>query len=1833
MNSYLNLLKKENFLLQKNQTTNNSPQLRSFFFQKEKSRFFFIKEKIKNPNYVSKFSQYSIICSVANEPINAKSEIKRVISQSFIFSSTKEATIFDYSQSDIVKEKKIYDLNFIKKLNRFNFLLKNNATNKWVNWVFRSFDSVPSLLSLSQSEGEEEAKELKLQKDQTKFETKSKKNIKELRPKNLYKSGYSKIHELKLISVEIASPEKIKEWAEKVLPNGKIFGEVTNANTLHYKTFKPHKGGLFCERIFGPLKDFECACGVRSKPIELESYINENAQKKRFFCINCDVEYTWSVIRRYQLGYIQLISPVSHIWFLKANPSYLSLLLDFRRSHLESIIYCTESITLENLWKSSQSLGLDTSPSTLYSIWQKLLEEETLIKRKHKEMKKIPKNINVSIVSLLKQNKKRLNFINSYKKNQDLFYKTKNLIYNSIVNSLFLKNKILSNNQSYNYEKFYEKNLKLIYKKTFFQVLLLSNKSFLFSLNLLFFKDLRNKLENPKFKQFVLSQSNISEGRNENNEVLVSRIEAKKRSEFFISNVKEPNQSLIPNHSKIQKNLVSKMQIISNIYEKDIMKFKEDFLIFAESFFQIYFTKLYLKDKNFIIKIPKDILQLLCEFFIFYFIQIQLNFYNKKNPLNNLPKILPVFRFLSNSQSKSKEKINNKFKKSLTYNKKNKIIYLNKIKQGNNKILKVSSKIKKAMHAIKGLLYYTGICLFKKQIKLNTFFQKNKKIYLNFSNNKETTYNNNLNNKNYLFEDLKLHLDSKDYSFGPVGSLTFRHSSGQSLLSLLRFLASASSLREPKRTKADMNQSQSELHQGQTTPPTSEIPNELMQRMKEQYFIPKVEKKQTNLLKNLISEIQYKKDILSQQKNRKNVSNILYLLYELYRKEIIFYKNVPKIEYKQNKKISILNEIYCLTTLYNMFYIKMHKSRFSEIVNFNNLINNLCKIPNNKKNKLTNKYNVKENFLKKQEDSLNSFAISFFCSSLSTPVCLGFAERRAKANHKAEVNSFAEREEAKKEHIASAKREPKKTPNFNSDNSITLRKSFSKIFLNKKNTLNQRKKHIFLQKQKSLILRNPQFFSSIYSKKIQNNPSSVRLVLESTIPKELPISPTVKEAILMESSLDKDDSENLYKDILYTEMKDLFSNNNKISLYPKENLQHKEEGQVPLQKKMLKNDLYTISYNHLWPLNADWKSFFYYNSAPKDFEDTHIYYSYRKNSFYTKSNKFNSKLDIASQIDDLFFSDSIMIGDLGSSFGNFLHPITNESLIQKEVNSKQSKISLNHKDLKNKQKSEYTFEQSSKAKIARTTEFLSNIKSPLAGAAIVKKLLSEYTPSELKKMVKQHQVLLPKLNHYIRQLKEKAIKKFDFVKIQKLLNKRDHIIRRLKLIRKFSRKNVEPTSMILSVLPVLPPDLRPILKLQNQIAASDLNRLYQRIIYRNERLKKFLKDPSTSQSFEMKYAQRLLQEAVDNLIQNGKGNVKPETNSRGQALKSLSEILKGKQGRFRQYLLGKRVDYSGRSVIVVGPKLKLYECGLPKEMAIELFLPFLIKRILHYRIARTVIGAKNFLYSNKTYCINLLNEIMTNHPVLLNRAPTLHRLGIQAFQPKLVEGRAILLHPLVCPAFNADFDGDQMAVHLPITVEARAEAWTLIFSRNHLISPATGDPIVLPSQDMVLGCYYLTSEKKIFNSKNKDFIPFSSSSSQSKQLHSGQPLLRFGSLLLGGVSSAKEETEVKEVNEKKYSTFFCISNFFNLEKVLNAYQLGKISLQSIVWIKWNGKTQFANEPLSMMEIRLNRYGIRDQIQSKSYKRIDKEENLLNKYIRTTPGRILINSITQKCMVL
>ena len=392
---------------------------------------------------------------------------------------------------------------------------------------------------------------------------------------------------------------------------------------------------------------------------------------------------------------------------------------------------------------------------------------------------------------------------------------------------------------------------------------------------------------------------------------------------------------------------------------------------------------------------------------------------------------------------------------------------------------------------------------------------------------------------------------------------------------------------------------------------------------------------------------------------------------------------------------------------------------------------------------------------------------------------------------------------------------------------------------------------------------------------------------------------------------------------------------------------------------------------------------------------------------------------------------------------------------------------------------------------------------------------------------------------------------------------REKLIKRLRVIDQFIASSCNPSWMVLTILPVLPPDLRPMVQLDGgRFATSDLNDLYRRVINRNNRLARL--QEIMAPELIIRNEKRMLQEAVDALIDNGKrGRAVVGLNNR--PLKSLSDIIEGKQGRFRQNLLGKRVDYSGRSVIIVGPELKLNQCGLPREMAIELFQPFVIHRLIYEGLVNNIKAAKNIIQRNDSLTWKILAQVMKGHPILLNRAPTLHRLGIQSFEPILVEGRAIKLHPLVCPAFNADFDGDQMAVHIPLCLEAQTEARILMLAPNNFLSPATGEPILTPSQDMVLGCYYLTADNP---------------SQQS--------------------------------SENYY--------FSGFDDMLMAYQQGQIGLHTFAWVRFDGVVDQPSYDTSKHSIENNNIFV------SPYELIKRDQNnvLVSKYIRTTPGRILLN---------
>ena len=445
---------------------------------------------------------------------------------------------------------------------------------------------------------------------------------------------------------------------------------------------------------------------------------------------------------------------------------------------------------------------------------------------------------------------------------------------------------------------------------------------------------------------------------------------------------------------------------------------------------------------------------------------------------------------------------------------------------------------------------------------------------------------------------------------------------------------------------------------------------------------------------------------------------------------------------------------------------------------------------------------------------------------------------------------------------------------------------------------------------------------------------------------------------------------------------------------------------------------------------------------------------------------------------------------------------------------------------------------------------------------------------------------------------------------------REKLIKRLRVIDQFIASGSDPSWMVLDIIPMLPPDLRPMVQLDGgRFATSDLNDLYRRVINRNNRLARL--QEIMAPELIIRNEKRMLQEAVDALIDNGKrGRAVFGLNNR--PLKSLSDIIEGKQGRFRQNLLGKRVDYSGRSVIIVGPELKLNQCGLPREMAIELFQPFVIHRLIYEGLVNNIKAAKNIIQNNETLAWEILEQVMTGHPILLNRAPTLHRLGIQSFEPTLVDGRAIKLHPLVCPAFNADFDGDQMAVHVPLGLEAQAEARLLMLATHNWLSPATGEPSILPSQDMILGFYYLTTLKPTISHK------------RTTNLASGL------------------------TNKVPYQLNTIYNSF---ESVLHAYDINKIDLHEMVWLRWSSYIQTQNPFPLQLNISPNGHvtSIYDSFViesdsdqqdwlvkspeiSQTTKKIVSYQSEMSVtgssfYIRTTPGRVLFNNLIYENLFL
>nr|YP_010603949.1 RNA polymerase beta' subunit [Paphiopedilum sanderianum]WAN78655.1 RNA polymerase beta' subunit [Paphiopedilum sanderianum] len=427
---------------------------------------------------------------------------------------------------------------------------------------------------------------------------------------------------------------------------------------------------------------------------------------------------------------------------------------------------------------------------------------------------------------------------------------------------------------------------------------------------------------------------------------------------------------------------------------------------------------------------------------------------------------------------------------------------------------------------------------------------------------------------------------------------------------------------------------------------------------------------------------------------------------------------------------------------------------------------------------------------------------------------------------------------------------------------------------------------------------------------------------------------------------------------------------------------------------------------------------------------------------------------------------------------------------------------------------------------------------------------------------------------------------------KKIRRRKDFLVRRIELAKHFIRTNVDPEWMVLCLLPVLPPELRPIIQIDGgKLMSSDINELYRRVIYRNNTLTDLLATSRSTPGELVMCQEKLVQEAVDTLLDNGiRGQ--PMRDGHNKVYKSFSDVIEGKEGRFRETLLGKRVDYSGRSVIVVGPLLSLHQCGLPREIAIELFQTFLIRGLIRQHVASNTGIAKSKIREKDPIVWEILQEVMRGHPILLNRAPTLHRLGIQAFQPILVEGRAICLHPLVCKGFNADFDGDQMAVHVPLSLEAQAEARLLMFSHINLLSPAIGDPVSLPTQDMLIGLYVLTigNPRGIctnrYNQYNSNWVNY--------------------------------KKEAVDNNDCKYTKE---PSFYSSYDALGAYRRKRILLDSPLWLRWRLDQRVVGSREVPIEVQYESFGNSNEIY-KHYRIVGSiKREIRCIYIRTTVGHL------------
>ena len=1540
----------------------------------------------------------------------------------------------------------------------------------------------------------------------------------------------NKLIKVDSISVGLTSPERMKKWAERILPNGKVVGQVLNSKTVNYKTLKPEKDGLFCERIFGPLKDFECSCGQKKNKTQEQ------------FCPDCDTELTSARVRRYRLGYIELVSPVTHVWYLKGRPSYISILLEMRRKTLEAITYCTETtnplgVNFVDLTSVDSALEFKQiiSGSKTHTFNNRKRFFKTNAKLIRRSNNNIQFNRKLRKFPFIKQNVVPQTKIKVRQKFKIILYKhyvpteTSFFIYFVLY---VLETKILDFIKNTRVIDFFQKNCQLNFSK------------------------------NTKGPKFILSEQTNS---------------------LFLWDTSKKKTK----HIETKNNLLQYFSLLS-IQQKSSTEKKYKFQLHHDLRHKFRYSNL----NTIASRLSKTS-------FPFFLFNKFLNLDKFKKDVKNLPNFNTQINLLI-----PKQLIRNNFFPICSQRLPSTINFKPKIKTPLENQIKnffLTSRQKSGKHHYFIPNFLSNFDEFQK-INLGDSSYGVQELSL-----KKRPFSN-MSLQMSVLEENKQQDPSIEYKLKKTTFFRGVFSEHQNLSKNLRKIQAFKSVflqrySRSKRTKffrgAFINNYaiQKKLKTSFVTFSNTLFQNRQMRRSYKLFFVPQSSgffaslhfaASQKYLEHIILNSFQIAKVKDNIQLNLLLGDTLLFLVFTkgkfycksklfLYSRYLIFRdKQIPNSTYKfaSGKIILPAFKLHLLDkkkqrkkTLrhFCMFFYKNKRCVFDVPPNFKNthlqlnksifyfktnqsfLQHNLAfqalsKMPRSKITKLF-RYTLSECYKSKVDEIKNFSLNASFLKNIFQQLEYGSASIPFKKLLKKDYQN--------------------------------LKPKFYKIVLKLrgKSKLNLKFNQTFFLNKKDITK-----FQTLNNNCLNVRDNLDKLVSTPGLQLALPFDLTRGN---LENNLDYNFI-GLFKGVLIEG-------------------QNLENNSSPSQKQNFQKSLVPEKPNKAQVLSK--------------YKNQKSAYGLRYSGFFARLCALSLQNDVFLGLKYINFNSSGVINfmDVSKALVNKNLEYWSSELKENNIQGRPALRYLPHKTsesqltqfCKKKQINYYYTigQKTSWENPKNLTEFclymlasldvtdlpipfysgrikdqviyLQNVSNrppqfniPLTGADALRSLL---TNLDLQLLDREIRVQLFEVNEEINEFENQN---FLFPAEQRQLKSffslRAQMLRRLKLVRYFRRTKTRPEWMILSILPVLPPDLRPIIPLDgNQVAVSDLNKLYQKVIFRNNRIKRHQKNTSSNTSDESKYAQRLLQEAVDALIENGKGGANPIRAANDRPLKSLSDMLKGKKGRFRQNLLGKRVDYSGRSVIVVGPQLKIHECGLPKEMAIELFQPFLIRHLIITKVVRTIVSAKRLIQQQDPIIWELLQQILKNHPVLLNRAPTLHRLGIQAFQPKLVNGRAILLHPLVCTAFNADFDGDQMAVHVPLSVQARAEAWKLMWSRNNLLSPATGQPILVPSQDMVLGCYYLTTR----NFKSLKGIGF---------------------------------------------------YFTDLSDALKAFNQEKVAVHTPVWVRWLDSFETGQAIEKPLEIRIDCFGNSTNVYLKYKRNLTKNLTIKNQFIRTTIGRILIN---------